>query len=85
MRPWMGVLSVVLGFAALPCSAMAQADTTPPTITIASPVEGAQYTVGQVATASFSCADNVAIDTCVGTVANGAALDTAQPGSAPSR
>ena len=35
LRPWMGVLSVVLGFAALPCSAMAQADTTPPTITIA--------------------------------------------------
>jgi hypothetical protein len=75
----MGVLSVVLGLAALPSSAMAQ-DTTPPTITIASPIEGAQYTVGQAATASYSCADDVAVLSCVGNVANGAALDTATAG-----
>jgi hypothetical protein len=76
----MGVLSVVLGFAALPCSAMAQTDTTPPTITIASPLAGAQYTVGQAATASYSCADNVAVASCVGNVADGAALDTSTAG-----
>jgi hypothetical protein len=76
----MGVLSVVLGFAALPCSAMAQADTTPPTITIASPLADAQYTVGQAVTASYTCADNVAVASCVGNVANGAALDTSTAG-----
>jgi len=75
----MGVLSVVLGLAALPSSAMAQ-DTTAPTITIAAPLEGAQYTVGQAATASYSCADNVGVASCIGTVANGAALDTSTAG-----
>ena len=52
IRPWIGVLSVVLGCAALPCSAMAQ---TAPAITIATPTEGAQYKVGDPVLASFSC------------------------------
>jgi hypothetical protein len=78
----MGVLSVVLGFAALPCSAMAQtSDTTPPTINIATPADGAQYKVGDQVVASYSCTDaDSAIAECAGTVANGAPLDTSSAG-----
>src|SRR3954466_5583484 len=50
IRPWKVVVGVVLGVAAWPCSAaMAQApaDTTGPTINIASPENGKTYTVGQ--------------------------------------
>jgi hypothetical protein len=72
----MGVLAVVLGFAALPSAAMAQATT----INIASPSDGAQYTQGQPVNASYTCTDTDGIASCVGTVANGAAVNTADIG-----
>jgi hypothetical protein len=72
----MGVLAVVLGFAALPSAAMAQATT----INIASPTDGAQYTQGQPVNASYTCTDTDGIASCVGTVASGAAINTTDIG-----
>jgi Bacterial Ig domain len=86
IRPWMGVLGVVALCAALPASAGAQAtdpDTTPPTVTIATPAQGATFVKGQTVAVAYSCTDDVAVADCVGTLANGANLDTsaAGPGS----
>jgi hypothetical protein len=78
----MGVLSVLLGVAALPSSAMAQTtpDTTAPTITIATPADGAQFKVGEVVNASFVCEDPSGVTECTGTVPNGSRLDTSTAG-----
>jgi hypothetical protein len=57
-------------------------DTLAPTVSITTPQNGATYTVGQKVLASYSCADPAggsglaATNACVGTVANGAAIDT---------
>jgi hypothetical protein len=81
-RPWKGVLTVGLVLAALPAGT-AMAQSTPPTITIVTPENGATYTQGQPVTASYSCAN--AVD-CVGTapngtpIPNGAAIDTSTLG-----
>ena len=56
-------------------------DTTRPTVTIASPADGAAVRVGESVTANYSCSDNLAVATCIGDVANGAAIDTSTPGS----
>jgi hypothetical protein len=86
-RPWKGVLTVGLVLAVLPAgSAMAQSDVTPPTIAIVTPVEGASYEQGAPVTASFSCADAVAVATCDATAAGapvltGAAINTSTIGS----
>src|SRR5205085_2239319 len=60
----------------------AVADTTPPTATIASPVDGAQYTLGQVVNGSFTCADigGSGLASCTGSLANGVALTTSTAG-----
>jgi virginiamycin B lyase len=60
----------------------APADTTPPTIRIDSPVDGGVIVPGSVHAADFLCADEggSGLATCVGTVADGAAIDVA-PGS----
>ena len=57
-------------------------DTEAPTVTIAEPPNGAAYLVGQVATASYVCADagGSGLATCEGTIADGAPLDTSTPG-----
>ncbi len=55
-------------------------DVEPPTISITSPVNGSLYTVGQVVNAAYTCADNIAVATCTGDLANGAALDTSVSG-----
>ena len=58
-------------------------DTTDPTITIASPADGASYPLGAAVTADFSCADEAGgsgLATCVGSVADGALLDTSTAG-----
>jgi hypothetical protein len=58
-------------------------DTTDPTITIARPPAGAVYVQNQVVTADFSCADTVGgtgVASCVGTVADGQAVNTATLG-----
>ncbi len=55
-------------------------DTTKPTITLTAPADGASFTVGEHVAADYTCADTAPV-TCVGTVANGAAIDTSAPGA----
>jgi hypothetical protein len=58
-------------------------DATPPGITITSPADGAVYGVGEQVFADYSCADEPngsGLDTCVGSVADGAAVDTGSVG-----
>jgi hypothetical protein len=86
IRPWIGVLGVLALSVALPPAAGAQTtdpDTTPPSVTIATPAQGATFVKGQAVAVSYSCTDEVAVFDCVGTLANGANLDTstAGPGS----
>jgi hypothetical protein len=53
-----------------------------PTASIASPVNGATYYVGQSVTADYSCADtDSTVVSCDGPVADGAAVDTSTPGA----
>lgn len=55
----------------------------PPTVAIISPANGATYTQGQAVTAIFSCTPGAGtgLASCVGTVANGTAVDTTALGS----
>src|SRR3954464_11220998 len=77
-RPWKGVLSVGLVLAVLPAGpAMAQGDTTTPSISVVTPAEGAVYTQGQSVLASYTCADEGTVASCAGPVANGATISTA--------
>ena len=57
-------------------------DTTAPTVTIVTPPAGAVYARNQVVNADFSCADQggSGLASCVGTVADGQAIDTATLG-----
>ncbi len=55
-------------------------DTTPPTALISKPGNGDVVTAGTTLTAGFLCADDHALSTCTGTVANGAAISTATTG-----
>jgi hypothetical protein len=55
-----------------------------PTVTIAAPANGAQFVRGQVARASYTCAEGAGgpgIASCAGTVASDAAIDTFRSGS----
>ena len=55
------------------------ADRTGPSIELASPVDGAVYSPGQAVLAGYSCADQPGgsgVASCVGTVADGARIDT---------
>jgi hypothetical protein len=58
-------------------------DTTNPTIQITSPVDGSHVEQGEDVVVSFSCADEggSGLDTCVGSTANGAKLDTSKLGT----
>lgn len=59
-------------------------DSSAPTILIASPAEGATYLLGQSVFADYSCEDESGgsgIASCTGSVANGAAIDTASVGA----
>jgi hypothetical protein len=57
-------------------------DRTAPTITISSPVAGASFAVGTNVTATYTCTDGESgVASCLGTVASGARLDTATPGT----
>src|SRR5215813_2177395 len=83
IRPWMGVLGALAVLAALPAAAGAQAadpDTTAPTVTVSTPAQGATYVKGQTVAVSYTCTDDVAVADCVGTLANGANLDTSVVG-----
>lgn len=56
--------------------------TPPPTISIVSPAPAATFTLGQAATAAYSCTpqESAGLVECAGPVANGALLDTASLG-----
>ncbi len=57
-------------------------DTVAPTISITTPPNGAVYLLNQAVSADYGCIDATSgIDSCVGDVANGAAIDTASVGS----
>src|SRR5262249_41100324 len=52
-----------------------------PSVTITKPADGATYPLDKVVKAAFKCTDKESgLDTCVGTVANGAAIDTTSVG-----
>jgi Tol biopolymer transport system component len=52
-----------------------------PQITIAAPLDGSELVLGETRNASFTCSDGGSgVAGCTGTVADGAALDTATPG-----
>ncbi|HEX5615727.1 MAG TPA: Calx-beta domain-containing protein [Acidimicrobiia bacterium] len=56
-------------------------DTTPPSITITRPGPGAVYAPGSTVAVDYSCADSAGVSSCIGDLANGAALDTTTSGS----
>jgi hypothetical protein len=56
------------------------ADASPPTVAIAAPVTGGRYAKTADVRASFSCTDS-GIESCSGTVASGASIDTATLGA----
>jgi hypothetical protein len=55
----------------------------PPTASITTPASGATYTVGQLVTASYTCADphGPGISSCSGTVPTGQPIDTTKAGT----
>jgi len=58
-------------------------DETKPTITLTTPAAGAVYELGEQVLAEYSCADEPngsGLDSCIGDVANGAAVDTGSLG-----
>jgi photosystem II stability/assembly factor-like uncharacterized protein len=58
-----------------------KADAVKPSVTITAPADGASIPLGKVTTAKYKCVDRESgLDTCVGTVPNGANLDTAGVG-----
>jgi hypothetical protein len=56
-------------------------DSVEPTITLLAPLDGATYTVGDAVPANYSCADDVHVASCSGTVPSGSAIDTSSVGS----
>ncbi|MGI5486302.1 PxKF domain-containing protein [Microtetraspora malaysiensis] len=56
-------------------------DFTKPTISLTTPADGAVFTLGTAATASYRCDDNLSgVATCTGTVPDGSPLDTSAVG-----
>ncbi|MDD1651078.1 MAG: PxKF domain-containing protein, partial [Methylococcaceae bacterium] len=58
-------------------------DTTPPTITLTTPAEGAVYLLGQTVNADYACQDESGgsgLASCVGDVPNGSPIDTGSIG-----
>jgi len=65
-------------------SRTAALDNAPPSISIASPADGATFRQGEDVKADFSCADDAngtGIERCTGTVASSASIDTGTPGT----
>jgi hypothetical protein len=56
-------------------------DTTLPTVTLTTPAQGASYAQNAAVNASYSCADDNAVASCVGDVADAAPIDTATLGN----
>ena len=68
-----------------PATATVKIDTTPPSIVLTTPANGASYILNQSVNASYSCADTPmppqsGLASCTGTVADGSAIDTASIG-----
>ena len=64
-------------------SAAAKVDTVAPAVSIDTPVDGAVLQRDEVATASYACTDESGgsgVQSCAGTVAHGAAIDTSAVG-----
>jgi V8-like Glu-specific endopeptidase len=57
------------------------ADTAGPAITVTTPTAGAVFEQGRVVMADYACSDPSGVASCVGTVADGARLSTAQVGN----
>lgn len=57
------------------------ADTVPPTITITNPIDGASYTQDAVVLAEYGCIDDRAIESCIGSAANGGRINTTTLGT----
>jgi hypothetical protein len=56
-------------------------DTTPPTITVTAPADGASYPQGSTVQADYACSDDRSLATCTGDVPSGTAIDTSTPGT----
>ena len=59
-------------------------DVTAPVVTLTTPADGATYSHNEVVLADYSCTDETGgsgLLSCVGNVANGAAIDTASLGN----
>lgn len=60
------------------------ADSTPPTITLNTPPEGAVYVLGQTVNTDYTCQDKAGgsgLASCVGNVSNGSLIDTGSVGA----
>jgi 6-phosphogluconolactonase len=55
-------------------------DNTAPSVSIASPADGASFAQGESVAADYACSDDTALASCTGTVADGAPLVTATAG-----
>src|SRR4029077_728664 len=59
-----------------------KADAVKPSVNITKPAEGASYVLDKVVAAAYKCTDNESgVASCVGTVANGANIDTSTVGA----
>jgi hypothetical protein len=52
----------------------------PPSVTIATPADGARYVLGESVLADYECSDDVSVDTCTGPVPDGDPIDTSSVG-----
>ena len=83
-RLWAGAAPPVArpGCTAINVTGTMGCDTVPPTVDLRSPVDGSHVRQGAPLVADFSCADTggSGLASCVGSVADGAVLDTSQLG-----
>ena len=84
VRGWSGRLSGMGPYRVVLSGASCVApDTTPPTVDLRRPLDGAEYLLDAEVTADYGCADEpggASLVSCVGTVPNGAGLDTSSVG-----
>jgi hypothetical protein len=82
--PVPGTSTSVTAITDIACTATLRRDSAAPTITIASPADGAVVAFGGALSAAFACEDaggGTGLATCTGTTANGAALPTQTVGT----
>ncbi len=83
---WAGRASGPPGLYEITLTGTAPCDTTPPTVDLRSPVDGAHVKQGAEVVVDFSCADEEGgsgLASCVGTTADDALLDTSELGAVP--